>query len=51
MPPPKKPYFGAKRRRATRADGTKTRRVHHGALGVRPLPTPRAAHSPRAANA
>lgn len=35
MPQPKKPYFGAKRRRATRADGTKTRRVHHGALGVR----------------
>jgi hypothetical protein len=35
MPGPKKPYFGAKRRWATRADGTKTRRVHHGALGVR----------------
>ena len=44
---PKKPLFGSKRPKTKLANGKMTRRVHHGALGVRRSQTPRAQHLSR----
>ena len=41
---PKKPLFGSKRPKTKLANGKITRRVHHGALGVRRSQKPRARH-------
>ena len=41
---PKKALFGSKRPKTKLANGKITRRVHHGALGVRRSQKPRARH-------